>query len=83
MFGPNRKYARSKALTLIALTQIVGSKPTQGIDICQRLSTSCCPVWVENLRRADRSLKECYQMQKWAHNLPSISELDQAERPSP
>jgi hypothetical protein len=27
-------------------TGIVGSNPTRGMDVCPRLSVSCCPVWV-------------------------------------
>jgi hypothetical protein len=43
---------------------IVGSNPTQGMDVCPRLSVLCCPVQVEALRRADHSSKESYHMSK-------------------
>jgi hypothetical protein len=36
----------------------VGSNPAQGMDVCPRLFVLCCPVWIEALRRADRSSKE-------------------------
>jgi hypothetical protein len=43
---------------------IVSSNPSQGMDVCPRLSVLCCPVQVEALRRADHSSKESYHMSK-------------------
>jgi hypothetical protein len=49
--------ARSEARTLFdrSNTGIVGS------SVCPRFSVLCCPVQVENLRRADLPSKESYQ----------------------
>jgi hypothetical protein len=32
------------------------------MEVCPRVSVSCCPVSVEALRRADPPAKESYQM---------------------
>jgi hypothetical protein len=45
-------------------TGIVGLNPAQGMDVCPRLSVSCCPVQVGALRRADHSSKESYHVKK-------------------
>jgi hypothetical protein len=57
---------RSKACTVFARSEvgIVGSKPTQGMDVwCLRVFFCVC-VQVEALRHADHRLKESYQMSK-------------------
>jgi hypothetical protein len=59
------------------------SNPTQGMDVCPRLSVLYCPVQVETLRRADHPSKESCQMSKLIHNFRSNSELEQVTRPNP
>jgi hypothetical protein len=61
---------------------IADSNPAQGMDVCPRLSTLCCPVWVEALRRADYSSKESYR-KSMIHNFRSNCELEQTTRPNP
>jgi hypothetical protein len=58
------------------------SNPTQGMDVCSRLSVLCCPVYVEALRRADHSSKKSYHM-SIIHNFRNNSELEHANRPNP
>jgi hypothetical protein len=54
---------RSKAYTVFARSEaeIVGSNPTQGMDVCVRFSVC---LQVEDLWRADHSPKESYRMCK-------------------
>jgi hypothetical protein len=42
--------------------RIAGSNPAWGMDVCPRVSAFCCPVSVEDLRRAVPPAKESYQM---------------------
>jgi len=45
-----------------SVTEIVGSNPAQGIDICPHVVCvcMCCPVQVEALRWGDPPSKESY-----------------------
>jgi hypothetical protein len=43
---------------------IVGSNPTQSMDVRLRLFCLCCPVQVAALRRADPLSKESYRVSK-------------------
>jgi hypothetical protein len=48
---------------------------TRAVDMCLRLSVSCCSVQVGTLRRADPPSKKCYKMSKknskiWQKNSP-------------
>jgi hypothetical protein len=58
---------RSKACTVYDRSniEIAGSNPTQGMDVCQRLSVLCWPVPVEALRWTVPPTKESYQMSMW------------------
>jgi hypothetical protein len=43
---PNPMAAQSEARTVFdrSNTEIVGSNPAQGMDVCPRFSVLCCPV---------------------------------------
>jgi hypothetical protein len=58
--------ARSKAWTDFARSnaRVVGSNPTQGMDVCVRLLCLCCSVQIAALRRADPPSKESYRLCK-------------------
>jgi hypothetical protein len=65
--------ARYKAWTVFALTNagIVGSNPTQGMDVCLYLFCVCVAVWVAALRRADSRSKESYRLCRRLRNWKS------------
>jgi hypothetical protein len=56
--------APSKARTVFGRsnTEIMGSNPTRGMDVCPHFSVLCCPVQVKSLRWAGPPSKESYQM---------------------
>jgi len=63
-FVPIPVAARSKVHMVSdgSVTEIVGSNPAQGIDICPHVVCvcMCCPVQVEALRWGDPPSKESY-----------------------
>jgi hypothetical protein len=67
--------ARSKACFRRARTEIMGSNPTRGMDIC--VLCSCCPV----LDRADPPSKDSYQLSTRFTLSELILNLEQAEDP--
>jgi hypothetical protein len=63
---------------------IVGSNPTQGMDVCPCFSVLCCSAYIDALRWADPLSRESYQLSKQIHKFQKIiSELEQAKRPNP
>jgi hypothetical protein len=58
--------SRAKGVGISRLdTEVVGSNPAQGMDICPHLTVLCKHVEVEALRRADPPFRESYQMWNW------------------
>jgi hypothetical protein len=53
-----------RSVSDLSNTGIAGSNPARGMDVCPRFSVSCCPVYVEALRRADLPSKDSYRMSK-------------------
>jgi hypothetical protein len=48
-------------------TEIVGSNPSRGTDVCLRLSVLCCPVKVQALAMGRSPSKESYKNVKNVH----------------
>jgi hypothetical protein len=65
---PTAVVARSKARNVFAgkNTRIVGTNPTEGMDVCLRL---CCLVQVAALRQADPLSKESFRLSIRLRNL--------------
>jgi hypothetical protein len=65
LYGPVTVAERSKAYIVFARSEpgIVGSNPTQGMDVqCLCMCVFCVSVQVEDLRRADHPSKESYRL---------------------
>jgi hypothetical protein len=77
--------ARSKGWTVFTPlnTGIVGSNPTQGMDICVRLFFLCAVLCVQvaALRRADPPSKQSHRMCKRSRNWKAAKGLQRAVEP--
>jgi hypothetical protein len=78
--------ARSKACTVFghSNTGILGSNPTQGMDVCPRFSVLVFSCIGRGLALAYHPSKNSYQLSKYIHKFQKISsKLEQSKRPNP